>query len=77
MTIMFANPRDMNLYCVPLSLIKTEGHTATQVAEMMHVPLTGFGFSCDDLMHSIHDNTSLAIFTKTIFYNTADKESAK
>ena len=53
-------PEITNLYHIPLDLIKMEGHTATEVAEMTCVLLTWIGFSNDDKMNSINGNTSSA-----------------
>ena len=60
-TIMFADPRDGSLYCIPLGLLYAKGHSAAQVCAMTKSLMVSFGFSSKDLFHLVNDNTNSAM----------------
>ena len=60
-SIMFADPRDGSLYCIPLGLLYAKGHSAAQVCAMTKSLMVSFGFSSKALFHSVNDNTNSAV----------------
>ena len=60
-TLTFCDPRNCELYRVPIGLIHTHGHSALQVCDHTHKLLAAFGWSQADLSASVNDNTAAAV----------------
>ena len=62
LSLMFADPRNGNVYCIPLGLITAQGHTAHQVCDLSVALLSCFGVQADtDLFSTVNDNTNSAV----------------
>ena len=59
--LMFADPRNGNVYRIPLGLLTSQGHTACQVCDLSVASLSCFGVQPDtDLFGTVNDNTNSA-----------------
>ena len=60
--LMFADPRNGNVYRIPLGLITSQGHTACQVCDLSVALLSCFGVKADtDLFGTVNDNTNSTV----------------
>ena len=60
-TIMFTDPRNCEVYRIPIGLAEIQGHSAADVAKLTHALLNQVGFSQSDLCASVNDNTASAV----------------
>ena len=60
-TLMLVDPRNCNVYKVPVGLVETKGHSARQIANHTENILNQVGFTQLDLAASINDNTNSAV----------------
>ena len=59
--LVFTDPRNCHHYKIPIGLLQTKGHTASQVARHTEGLLNTVGFTKDDLLASVNDNTNSAV----------------
>ena len=68
--LMFADPRDGNVYRIPLGLIMAQGHTDHQVCDLSVALLSCFGVQADtDLFGTVNANTNSAILARKYILN--------
>ena len=60
-TLILPDPRNCNVYKIPIGLLQTKGHSAAQVADHTETILNQVGFTRLDLCASINDNTNSAV----------------
>ena len=62
LSLMFADPRNGNVYNIPLGLITAQGHTTHQVCDLSVALLSCFGVQADtDLFFTVNDNTNSTV----------------
>ena len=67
---MFADPRNGNVYHIPLGLIMAQGHTAHQVCDLSVALLSCFGVQADtDLFGTVNDNTNITVLAGKYILN--------
>ena len=67
---MFVDPRNGNVYRIPLDLITSQGHTARQVCDLSVALLSCFGVEPDtDLFGTVNDNTNSAVLAGKYILN--------
>ena len=68
--LMFADPRNGNVYRIPLGLITAQGHTAHQVCDLSVALLSCFGVQADtDLFGTVNNNTNSAVLAGKYILN--------
>ena len=68
--LMFADPRNGNVYCIPLGLIMAQGHTACQVCDLSVALLSCFGVQADtDLFSTVNDSTNSTVLAGKYILN--------
>ena len=60
-SLIFTDPRNCEIYRLPVGLCSTKGHSAAQVAEHTKNILNAVGFTQADLSSSVNDNTNSAV----------------
>ena len=72
-SLFFCDPRNVQMYKVPIGLVNTNGHTAEQVANITHKLMMTFGFTQKDLCASVNDNTNAAVLAGKYIVGTDNK----
>ena len=72
-TIMFIDPRNCEVYRIPIGLAECKGHAATDVANLTDVLLLGVGITTGDLSASVNDNTTAAVLAGKYIVGQKDK----
>jgi hypothetical protein len=60
-SLMFCNPRNCEMYKIPIGLVPCKGHSALDISFLTQELMTSFGFSTSDLSGTVSDNTNSAI----------------
>ena len=70
LSLMFAEPRNGNVYHIQLGLIMAQGHTTHQVCDLSVALLSYFGVQADtDLFGTVNDNTNSAVLAGIYILN--------
>ena len=70
LSLMFADPRNGNVYHIPLGMIMAQGYTAHQVCDLSVALLSCFGVQADtDLLGTVNDNTNSAVLAGKYILN--------
>ena len=68
--LMFEDPQNGNVYCIPLGLIMAQGHTTCQVSDLSVALLSCFGVQADtDLFGTVNNNTNSAVLAGKYILN--------
>ena len=70
LSLLFTDPRNGNVYHIPLRLIMAQGHTAHQVCDLSVALLSCFGVEADtDLFSTVNDNTNSTVLAGKYILN--------
>ena len=70
LSLMFADPRNGNVYHIPLGLITAQGHTTRHVCDLSVALLSCFGVQADtDLFGPVNGNTNITVLAGKYILN--------
>lgn len=69
-TLTYCDPRNCEIYRVPIGLVNTHGHTAREVSDHTIKLMRAFGLSQSDLSASVNDNTGAAVLAGKYIVDT-------